>query len=117
MLGGPTLTQPLSRLMPLSAELGLRREWQDGKWWAEILARGATDADRLTTRDQADTQRIPPGGTPGYITATLRGGVEVLDGLHIVAALENFTDEDYRVHGSGLNGPGRGISLSAEWKF
>lgn len=116
-IGGESLIQPLSRLMPLSGELGLRHEWQDGKWWAEILARGATDADRLTARDIADTQRIPPGGTPGYIIGTMRGGVKLTDGLALVAAFENFTGEDYRVHGSGINGADRGLTLSAEWTF
>ena len=111
------VTEPVSRLLPLSGEVGLRHESRDGRWWAEILARGATEADRLTTRDQADTQRIPPGGTPGYCIGILRGGVEVVPGFNVIAALENFTDEDYRVHGSGINSTGRGVTISAEWRF
>jgi hemoglobin/transferrin/lactoferrin receptor protein len=116
-VGGPVVTEPVSRLLPLSGEIGLRHESRDGRWWAEILARGATEADRLTTRDQADTQRIPPGGTPGYCIGILRGGVEVVPGFNVIAALENFTDEDYRVHGSGINSTGRGVTISAEWRF
>jgi hemoglobin/transferrin/lactoferrin receptor protein len=116
-VGGPVVTEPVSRLLPLSGEIGLRHESRDGRWWAEILARGATEADRLTTRDQADTQRIPPGGTPGYCIGILRGGVEVAPGFNVIAALENFTDEDYRVHGSGINSTGRGVTISAEWRF
>lgn len=114
---GPVLTEPVSRMLPLSGEIGLRHESRDGRWWAEILARGSTEADRLTSRDRADTQRIPPGGTPGYWIGTIRGGAEVASGFDIVVALENITDEDYRIHGSGVNGTGRGVTISAEWKF
>ena len=117
ILGGPSLTQPVSRLFPLSARLGLRYDSTDGRWWAECLVEGMSEADRLTERDKTDTQRIPPGGTPGHVLATLRGGLKLMDGLNIVAALENLTDEEYRIHGSGINGGGRGVTLSAEWRF
>ena len=39
------------------------------------------------------------------------------DGLTFTAGLENFTDEAYRVHGSGINGVGRNFIFGAEWKF
>ena len=75
----------------------------------------AAEADRLSTRDVADTSRIPPGGTPDYLVFHLRGGLW-LGRVRLHAGLENLTDEDYRVHGSGLNMPGRnlvfGISVS-----
>jgi len=39
------------------------------------------------------------------------------DGLTLTAGLENFTDEAYRVHGSGINGAGRNVLVGAEWRF
>ena len=62
--------------------------------------------DKLSARDQRDTQRIPPGGTPGYLVASIRAGLHVSENLELTAALENITDEDYRIHGSGVNQPG-----------
>ena len=62
--------------------------------------------DKLSARDAGDTQRIPPGGTPGYLVASVRTGVQVTENLELNAALENITDEDYRIHGSGVNQPG-----------
>ena len=32
-------------------------------------------------------------------------------------AASNVTDEDYRVHGSGLNGPGRNLIIALETHF
>jgi iron complex outermembrane receptor protein/hemoglobin/transferrin/lactoferrin receptor protein len=34
--------------------------------------------------------------------------------LVFAAVLENLFDSAYRVHGSSVNGPGRGVSLSLE---
>lgn len=111
------LREPLSRIMPFTAEAGIRWENGEGDVWVELLAYGATSQTDLPLRDQLDTDRIPPGGTPGYVIGTLRGGVEVCEGFTITAALENFTDEAYRVHGSGINGPERNFIIGAEWRF
>ncbi|MCB1205823.1 MAG: TonB-dependent receptor [Verrucomicrobiae bacterium] len=108
--------EPLSRIMPFSAEAGIR--WQPcDDAWVELLAYGAAKQDLLPARDTLDTQRIPPGGTSGYVIGTVRGGYELGNGLTLTAALENFTDESYRVHGSGINGPERNFILGVEWKY
>ncbi len=73
--------------------------------------------DRLSPRDKADTQRIPAGGTPGYTVYSLRGGAEVIEGLKVFAGIENITDVDYRVHGSGQNEPGTNVILGVDWTF
>lgn len=107
--------EPLDRLMPLTAHLGVR--WQGRKGWIESLATQAAAQDRLSTRDRADTQRIPPGGTPGYRVLTVRGGWRFDHRWTLSAAVENLTDEDYRIHGSGLNEPGRNFVASVEARF
>ena len=72
---------------------------------------------REVARDEADTQRIPPGGTPGYTVYTLRAGARLTDGLRVFAAVENVTDVDYRIHGSGQNEAGTNVILGADWTF
>lgn len=97
----------LDKLMPFMAQLGTR--WgRDGRWF-EFVAQGAGDADKLSTADTLDTQRIPPGGTPGYLVFHTRGGLRLGRHAELSLALENLLDEDYRVHGSGLNMPGRSL--------
>ncbi len=110
------LTQePIDRLMPLTFQLGLLWEGAEEGLWSEVSGVWADDADELSTRDAADTQRIPPGGTPGYAVLNLRGGYALAQGVDLVVGLENVLDEDYRIHGSGSNSPGRNlvVSLSA----
>ena len=101
----------IDRLMPFTAQLGVEWRSPDEDMWAEGVLRFADDADRLSTRDMNDTQRIPPGGTPGYILFDVRWGWDVNRNVRLDVGLENLFDEDYRVHGSGSNGPGRNLIL------
>lgn len=107
----------ISRLMPLTGQLGARWQTPAGRYWCEAVADAAEKADKLSADDKRDTQRIPPGGTPGYVVYTLRTGATLFDGLDTTLALENVTDEDYRIHGSGVNEPGRNLVLTAAYTF
>lgn len=111
------VTEPISRLMPLSGNIGVR--WNDFErhYWIETFCTIADKQDDLSAADKEDTSRIPPGGTPGYTVATIRGGWDIKRNLTISAAIENITDEEYRIHGSGQNEPGRNFILSLDWRF
>ncbi len=82
-----------------------------------MLLSTAGKADKLSTRDEADTDRIPAGGTPGYAILSLRGGWYVSDDWRVSIAAENILDENYRVHGSGLNEPGRNLLVTLLRRF
>ncbi len=112
-----SVRRPLSRVAPLSGLVGLRWESGNGQWWLEGSASLARRQDRLSPGDIADTQRIPPGGTGGYSVYALRGGWRPTDYLSFTASVENVTDEDYRIHGSGLNEPGTNVVLATRLKF
>lgn len=107
----------IDRLMPFTTHAGLRWDRADGRMWAESTVTYAADADRLSTRDRNDTQRIPPGGTPSYTLLDVRAGYRVGDSLELTFAIDNVFDEDYRVHGSGSNGPGTNAILAARLWF
>jgi len=109
--------RPMSRIAPPTAVLGARWQLDKGRLWFEAVTRMAAKQDRLSPGDELDTQRIPPGGTPGYGVLTLRGGIRVTKDLKLNAAIENVFDKNYRIHGSGQNEPGRNFLLSADWTF
>jgi hemoglobin/transferrin/lactoferrin receptor protein len=70
---------------------------------------------RIHPADQAaDNQRIPTGGTPGYVTASLTAGYRVNEHLELTTAVENIFDATYRNHGSGQNEPGLNGILGAK---
>ena len=107
----------LGRRMPLTGEAAVRWQPAGGSFWLEAVVDAAEKATELSADDARDTQRIPPGGTPGYAVLTLRGGIDLLEDLALTVALENVTDEDYRIHGSGVNEPGRNLVVQADWTF
>ena len=116
-IGGPVEEQWVSRLSPLRGSVAVRYDSPDERWWVEGRVIAADEADKLSEGDKEDTQRIPPGGTPGYVVASLRGGWEVSEDVSLTLGLENLTDEDYRVHGSGVNGEGFGAVIGARVGF
>jgi hemoglobin/transferrin/lactoferrin receptor protein len=109
--------EPLSRLMPTTTEIGLRWDHPRKKVWAEITGTIADSQGDLSTEDAADTSRIPPGGTPWYAVLSLRTGYKITDNIDLTFAVENVTNADYRIHGSGLNEPGRNFLFGIEMKF
>jgi len=114
----PTLvTEPIDRMMPVTTTVGL--QWQDPseRYWLEASLVDAQAQDELSTRDRSDASRIPPGGTPGYTVLHLRSSWRISDTLRLAAAVENVTDQNYRVHGSGLNETGRNLVVTLDWQL
>ena len=97
-IGGPEITEPISRLSPLRGSIALRYDTPSRDWWAEARLTGSTEADRLSAGDKGDLQRMPSGATPAYLTASLYAGWQATSKLQFNLALENLTNEDYRVH-------------------
>jgi len=106
--------EPLSRIPPSQGVLGLRRRWCEGREWFDVYAWMAREQDRLSARDATDVRRIPADGTPGYVTLNLRYGRMISPRQRLSLVVNNIFDEQYRVHGSGSDGPGVGATLSYE---
>lgn len=104
---------PLSRIPPLSGHVDLGWQHAATGLYAGGQVRWAADQTRLSVGDEGDA-RIPFGGTPGYVVADLRGGLRVGRQLMLNVVLENLTDAPWRVHGSSVNGPGRGLVVNLE---
>lgn len=109
--------ETISRLMPTTGQLGLRWEEFSRDGWIEFTGTVADRQNRLSTRDSLDLQRIPPGGTPGYVVLTVRGGFPLKRMMNLSVAVENLTDKEYRIHGSGQNEPGRNLVVGMDLKF
>lgn len=115
--GGNEVSEPVSRLMPTTLNSGLRWRHPQGNVWAEFAATFAEKQDRLASNDILDTQRIPVGGTPGYEVFHVRGGWNPTRYTTLTAAVENLTNKDYRIHGSGSNEAGLNFILTAAVRF
>ena len=106
---------PLSRIPPLNGTLGCR--WRPSeKYWAGILTAFADKQERLAPSDMTDS-RIQPGGTPGWATLNLQGGLSLGRAVKVTAAVNNITDVPCRTHGSGVDAPGRNVALTVSSEF
>ena len=110
-----TNAEPLTRIAPPNGTLGLRSAPVDHLTLG-VYSMWALAQTRLSSRDLADP-RIPAGGTPGYFVLGLRAGYLALDHVLVAATLHNLLDTSYRVHGSGVDGPGTEGQLRIEVRF
>jgi outer membrane receptor protein involved in Fe transport len=114
-----TTGDPLRRIPPTSGHFSLRWLFLRRGAWIEVASDFADEQDRLSPGDVADT-RIPDGGTPGYATVHVGAGLRTPKGWQAGLVLHNLGNIDYRVHGSGVDGPGRSARLfvqrSIRWR-
>lgn len=104
--------RPLTRIPPLNGTAELRWLGPGGLYLGAGL-RWATAQDRLSMPGDHIDHRIPFGGTPGYVVYDARAGL-LREALAVHVVLENLSDEAYRVHGSSVNGAGRGLMINVE---
>ncbi|HLA26921.1 MAG TPA: TonB-dependent receptor [Syntrophales bacterium] len=114
---GEKVRKPMTKIMPATFKTGIRYDNKTYNFWVETDIVTAAKADKLSLKDQSDTQRIPPGGTPGYTVLNFRSGIIINKSIRCTLALENITDEDYRIHGSGVNEPRRNLVGSMAYEF
>lgn len=108
-----TKGEPLRRIPPLNARSAATYRYGKVYATAELLV--AAKQDRLAQGDKSDN-RIPQGGTPGWQVVNLYAGLH-LSPFKLTAGIQNLGDEDYRTHGSGINGVGRSGFVSVEFSF
>ncbi|MCS6901958.1 MAG: TonB-dependent receptor, partial [Myxococcales bacterium] len=103
---------PLSRVPPVNGTVELRHDLRREVYLGGSL-RWALRQDRLAITDRSDA-RIPLGGTPGFAVIDARAGLRLKREFLASLVIENFMDTPYRIHGSSINGPGRGVLLQIE---
>jgi len=118
---------PARRIPPLMGAAGVRYQPAYKGFYAEIFTRFAGRQARLHPSDESDLRicedpdnlgntygdgGMKCSGTEGWITLNLRGGYRFDRWLRLDLAATNLTDELYRYHGSGIDAPGVGLSIS-----
>ncbi|GAB4411954.1 MAG: TonB-dependent receptor [Bryobacter sp.] len=96
-----------SRALPIGESL---QQIQD-RW----LPIGATINGVLVVNDNT---RVPLySATAGWAAFHVRAGIPIGEKLDAIVALENIFDQNYRIHGSGNDAPGRNFYLRLRYRF
>jgi len=107
---------PLSRVPPVNGTIEVRYAHAETRLVFGAAMRWAAAQDRLAPADLGDA-RIPIGGTPAYAAFDLRAGWRFERHFQVSAVFENVFDQVYRVHGSGINGAGRGVLVQLQGAY
>ncbi|MEM9585709.1 MAG: TonB-dependent receptor [Planctomycetota bacterium] len=110
---------PLSRIPPTQGILGLKYRDRCDRSYLDIYTWMSRRQDRLDPVRDVTDERIPIGGTPGFATLNVRLGRTFgkCRQHRASVSLENVTDKDYLVHGSGVLGTGATARLGYSWLF
>ena len=108
-----TKDQPLRRIPPFNARLGAEHYISNCVFG--FVFDHASAQRRLESGDKSDN-RIPVGGTPGFNILNLHAS-GTYRSVTIRTYLNNVFNQDYRTHGSGINGMGRAFSMMLIWQF
>ncbi|MES2647433.1 MAG: TonB-dependent receptor [Bacteroidota bacterium] len=103
-----SVKEPLRRIPPFNSRL--ITTWRKNRLQASIEQVFAAKQNRLARGDR-DDNRIPAGGTPAWYVSNIYSGYS-FSHFAIRLGFLNLFNEDYRTHGSGINGQGRSASLS-----
>ena len=103
---------PGDRIPPVNGRLRLSRTLTPALDGSVTLS-GAASQDRLSARDVMDP-RIDPDGTRGWVRVDAGLVWRPRAGAVLRLEVGNLGDESYREHGSGLDAPGRHVSVSAD---
>ncbi|HET9276816.1 MAG TPA: TonB-dependent receptor, partial [Flavitalea sp.] len=108
-----TTGEPLRRIPPLNGRL--LTTWNRNRMFAAVEWMFASKQDRLAQGDK-DDNRIPKGGTPGWNLLNVYAWYQ-LPLIRLNLGVQNIFNEDYRTHGSGINGYGRSAWLQLTFNF
>lgn len=106
-------SEPMRRIPPVNGRL--MATYTKKKWHADTEWLWAGKQDRLAQGDK-DDNRIPAGGTPGWNLLNIYGGIS-WSFADVNLGVQNLFNEDYRTHGSGINGVSRSLWMSVKIKI
>ena len=113
---------PLPRVPPVHGVAALEfRRPRTIFSFIQLMMRWAGPQRRLSAEDLFDPTiclaSTRCGGTPGFVMVSLRSALRLSRQIQLTAAIDNITNESYRFHGSGLNGPGIGARLGLDANY
>jgi len=107
--------EPADRIPPLGGRLVVDYD-NGGPMTLATWVRFANGQDRLSARDVTDS-RIDPKGTAGWISTGITAKWLTTAGWEFALGVDNALDQRYRNHGSGIDAPGRNLSVSVRYAW
>lgn len=113
---------PLPRVPPVHGVAALEfRRPRTVFTFVQLLLRWAGPQRLLAPEDLWDPTICalggPCSGTPGFYLLSVRSALRLSRQIQLTAAIDNISNESYRFHGSGVDGPGIGARLGLDANY
>ncbi|WP_242927459.1 TonB-dependent receptor [Pontibacter vulgaris] len=108
---------PLDHIPPVFGKTSINLQLKRLRSEFFILYNGAKKLEDYNPNGEDNLQYATPNGMPAWHTLNLRTAYQFTPNLQLQAALENITDNYYRVFASGISAPGRNFILTLRGKF
>jgi hemoglobin/transferrin/lactoferrin receptor protein len=108
---------PLDHIAPLFGQTSLiyKAKSIDGEFF--VRYNGKKSLENYSPSGEDNLQYATTKGMPAWFTLNIRIGANITKNLRLNAAIENLTDNRYRMFGSGINAAGRNLIVSLRYKF
>lgn len=113
-----TKQEPMRRIPPLFGRVGLRYQHVSG-FWAKAEWAAAGEQDRLAAGDKSDIRiavRLEDDVMPSWNILNLYAGY-TYKAFTINVIGQNIFNQAYRIYASGIDGYGRSIGISLNFRF
>ena len=107
----------LDHIPPMFGQIALR--WRENNWFAEMqcVFNGSKPVSEYSISGEDNLQYATPSGNPAWQVYNVRAGISDFHGLNLMISVENLLDLRYRYFASGVSAAGRGIHVTAGYKF
>lgn len=92
--------------------------------FAQLIVRWAGPQRQVALEDKFDPTICLPSlpmdacrGTPGFVVLSLRSALRLSRQIYMTGVIDNITNDSYRFHGSGVDGPGVGVHVAVEANY
>ena len=108
---------PLDHIPPLTGKFGI--DYTNLKWRIEFNSQfnGAKKIEDYLLNAEDNEIYATPYGMPAWMIYNLYSSIQLTKRVKAGIALENILDTEYRVFASGINAPGRNLSVSVKVNF
>ncbi|MEY2799934.1 MAG: hypothetical protein RI934_922 [Bacteroidota bacterium] len=117
MINSNSPASPLDHIAPIYGKASLNYQHQN--WTASFytLFNGAKKLKDYNVAGEDNLIYATANGLPAWHTLNLRANYQVNKNIDLQIALENITDKNYRVFGSGISASGRNLLIAIRGNF
>ena len=117
MISSNSPASPLDHIAPIYGKASLNYDHQN--WSASFftLFNGAKKLKDYNVAGEDNLTYATANGLPAWHTLNLRANFKVNKNIDLQMAIENITDKNYRVFGSGISASGRNVLFAIKGNF